>query len=75
MGRYTKLIRSKCMGAAPIRIPNTSFVSGPISGTFWGGSFSHIYIYIYGEMYGKLLPFAQRHFGSRSGTCQAPRSG
>ena len=23
---YTKLIRSMCMGAVPIRIPNTSFV-------------------------------------------------
>ena len=29
------------MGTVPIRIPNTTFVSHLISGTFWGGSFSH----------------------------------
>ena len=56
MGRYTKLIRSKCMGAAPIRIPNTSFVSGPISGTFWGGSLFHI-LALYGRCMGNRYYF------------------
>ena len=30
---------------------------------------------MYGEMYGKSLPFAQRRFDSQSGACHAPRSG